>query len=392
MKSARVSIGAVLVVGLAVVSAPTAATAATITVNPGQSIQAAVDAAAPGDTIDVMPGDYNAETGAPVAVTINKPLKLIAESNLPSVKVRILPNPAVPGQIHGILAEPASPSDPDINGLVIQGFTVQGFQHMGIWLQHVKNFKIKGNESINNLENGIYPTLSASGLVEKNVAYGSQDSAMWVEGSQKVRVIKNELAMSPTGLEITISNDITVETNDIHDNSIGVGLYNPATAGLPQNEWPPAPYGNWHIIGNHVHHNNVANSAVAGSETAQLPNGGGILLLGVQNVDVRRNLVERNDFFGVAMIDYCLAVYGTPFDCSIKPPPAPTAPDYIQVRKNELVDNHAFPPTGPFQALAADILDVAGGTHNCFRRNTIYNEASLSPPTTNPSPLAPVCP
>jgi parallel beta-helix repeat protein len=391
MRSAQLSIGAVLVVGLAVASAPTAARANSVTVNPGSSIQAAIDAASPGDTIYVMPGDYNAETGVPAAITINKPLRLIAKSNLPSVKVRILPNTAVTGQIHGILAEPANPGDPDINGLVIKGFTVEGFQNMGIWLKHVKNYTIEGNESINNLENGIFPTLSANGLVKRNVAYGSQDSALWVEGSQKVRVVKNELAMSPTGLEITISKDITVERNDVHDNSVGVGLYNPATAGLPQAEWPAGPYGNWRILDNHVHHNNVANTAVAGSETAQLPNGGGILVLGVQNVNVRRNLVERNDFFGVAMIDYCLAVYGTPFDCSTNPPPAPTAPSYIQVTGNKLIDNHAFPPAGPFQPLASDILQL-GGSNDCFSRNTIYNEASLSPPTTIPSPLAPQCP
>ena len=59
MKSVRVSVCAVLVSGLAVVSAPTVATASSLfTVNPGQSIQAAIDAASPGDTIKVMPGDY----------------------------------------------------------------------------------------------------------------------------------------------------------------------------------------------------------------------------------------------------------------------------------------------------------------------------------------------
>ena len=80
MKSARVSIGAVLVLGLAVVSTPTAATAKSITVKPGESIQAAVDAAAPGDTIKVMPGDYTETHPGTAAVRITKPLKLIAKS------------------------------------------------------------------------------------------------------------------------------------------------------------------------------------------------------------------------------------------------------------------------------------------------------------------------
>lgn len=397
MRSARLSTCTVvvLVLGLAVASTPAAARAKTVTVNPGDSIQAAVDAAKPGDTIKVMPGDYTETTPGPAAITITKPLRLIAQSKLPGVKVRILPGA---GQIHGILVQPAQSTDPDIDGLTIQGFTVQGFQNMGIWLRHVKNYTIEGNESINNLENGIFPTLSANGLVKKNVSYGSQDAALWVEGSENVRVIKNELATSPTGLEVTISKDITVQGNNIHDNTIGVGLYHPATAGLPQAEWPAGPYGSWHIIGNHVHHNNVPNVASEGSETSQLPYGGGILLLGVQNVDVQKNLVERNDFFGIAMIDYCLAVVGTPFQCGGNTP-SPTAPEDNQVIKNTLVDNHAYPPVGPFQSLAADILEAQfspPGTgfylSNCFSKNTIKNAGPLPPPLTNPNPLSPECP
>jgi hypothetical protein len=51
MKSARSGIGAVLALGLAVVCTPTAATATTHVVSPGESIQDAIDAANPGDDI-----------------------------------------------------------------------------------------------------------------------------------------------------------------------------------------------------------------------------------------------------------------------------------------------------------------------------------------------------
>ena len=393
MRSVGAGVYAVLVVGLAAASVPKAATAKSFTVKPGESIQAAVDAAKAGDTIKVLPGDYTETGPGPAAVRVTKSLKLIAKSKLPDTKVRILPGP---GQNHGILVEPANDGDPDIVGLTIQGFTIQGFPNMGIWLRHVNKFTIQGNEAINNLENGIFPTLSANGLVKKNLAYGSQDSALWVEGSQNVRVLDNELSTSPTGLEITISKDITVQKNNIHDNTIGVGLYHPQTAGLPLAERPAAPYGNWHIIGNHVHHNNTPNSASEGSETSQLPYGGGILILGVQNVDVQKNMVERNDFFGIAMVDYCLVTLGTDFDCSLQQPPpstlSPTSPDNDQVIKNMLVDNHAFPPAGPFQPLAADILVLGGGSSNCFSKNPITNASSLSPPLTNPDPLPAVCP
>src|SRR5262249_12437870 len=189
-------------------------------------------------------------------------LTLIGKSESPKKQVRILPSP---GQMHGILVEPAHEGDPDIDGLTIRGFTVQGCSNMGIWLRHVSNFDLENNESIDNLENGIFPTLSATGLVKQNVAYGSQDSALWVEASENVRVVGNDLHGSPTGLEVTISHEITVEANDVHDNTIGVGLYHPATAGLPQDQWPAfANAGQWHVLNNSVHDNNMINTAEGG--------------------------------------------------------------------------------------------------------------------------------
>jgi hypothetical protein len=379
-----------------------------IWVKPGQSIQAAIDAADPGDAIFVMPGDYTESPSSPIALRITKSLSLIA-LNVPRSfqpfqksgnvkKVRLL---AAPGQQHGILVEPAAAGDPDIDGLLIKGFTVEGFENNGIWLRHVKNFTIEDNASVNNLENGIFPTLSANGLVRRNVSYGAQDSALWVEASENVRVVDNDLHHSPTGLEITISKDITVERNNIHDNSVGVGLYHPATAGLPESEWPPYYNdGSWHVLKNDVHNNNTANSASEGSETAALPYGGGILLLGVHDVDIQKNLIAHNDFFGIALINYCVATFGTPFNCDANPPPADPKPANNLVAKNLLVNNHGAPPppeeVGPFSAFASDILElvdfldvlVPGSvpTTDCFSQNKIWNTPPLEP-LTIPDPL-----
>jgi parallel beta-helix repeat protein len=389
------------VLALAIFAGPAAAKSKSrpVWVRPGQSIQAAIDAAAPGATINVLPGDYTESPGSTVALHITKPLALIAKTGRRSPKtVRIL---AAPGQEHGILVEPANAGDPDIDGLLIKGFIVENFENNGIWLRHVRNFRIEDNQSVNNLENGIFPTLSANGLVTRNVSYGSQDSALWVEASENVRVVDNELHHAPTGLEITISKEVTVERNDIHDNSVGVGLYHPNTAGLSPPAWPPYfNDGGWHIRRNHVHDNNTANSATAGSETAELPYGGGILMLGVHDVDVEKNLIANNDFFGIAVINYCIATLGTQFNCDDYPPPVDPRPQNDFFAKNLLVDNHGAPPppeeVGLFSSYASDILELVDyediftpgtdPTTDCYVKNKIRNTPPLDPKTL-PDPL-----
>jgi hypothetical protein len=355
-----------------------------IVVRPGQSIQGAVDAVAPGGTVSVKPGTYEETHAGTTAVRITKNgIKLIGKSTK-KAKVILVPHT---GQDNGIVVEPAVDGQ-RINGVKIQGFTVQGFPRNGIVTRYVDNFTIQKNESINNLENGIWPILSANGLVKKNVSYGSQDSALWVEGSENVRVLSNDLHHSPTGLEITVSKEVTVQKNEVHHNTVGIGLYHPAAAGLaPGTPGLPAysENGPWHIVSNYVHDNNEPNTVTTGL-VSKLPLGGGILLLGVDKVDVQKNQVDNNDFYGVAIVDYCLAVSE---DCPLPAVLPDTSPDDNQIIKNKLTDNHGNPPDHPFKDVASDILAL-GGTNNCFSQNVINNTPPLLTATI-PDPLAPEC-
>jgi parallel beta-helix repeat protein len=346
-------------------------TAKRITVYPGQSIQDAVDAIAPGGTVYVMPGVYQEDHVGPNAVTVTKnDVKLVARSNFKKGRKVILQPKPGRNQRNGIVIE-GTPTT-RVDGSKVKGFTVEGFPNNGIWTRYVDNFRIERNESIDNLENGIWPTLSANGLVKKNVAYGSDDAALWVEASENIRVFANEVYDSPTGLEITVSYNVVARKNIVHDNTTGIGLYNNRGAGLPPLS-PPEKNGFWEIVDNHVYNNNKVND-VAGGLVELLPPGGGILVIGVDNVNVENNRIENNDFYGIAVVDWCLAV-----SCP-EPPPIPPALDGASDNntfvRNTLVNNGTNPQPGDdpllqlFAQWAADITYVEPGPYvNCFAQN-----------------------
>jgi len=353
MKQARWTIGAA-VLGTAMALSATPALAKGFKVGPGlmyTSIQAAIDDASAGDKIIVMPGTYTEPNANIAAVTIDKPLKLMAKSK--TGPVTIVPGP---GQLHGILAEGTESTH--IDGLQIKGFTVSGFPKNGIWLRYVDNYKIESNTSIDNLENGIWPTLSANGSVRRNVSYGSDDSALWVEASSDVRVSDNVLYDSVTGLEVTISKNVEMTKNDIYNNTVGVGFYHPNGAGM-DSPYPLAESGFWTLAGNHVHENNRANSAPPASLSGSIPPGGGVLLLGVDNITVDGNLIENNNFYGIAVVEYCLAVDGSGNACSLNPPLVEAMPEAIVMSNNTLNDNGLSPVAHPLADYAGDLTYMA---------------------------------
>lgn len=365
-----------------------AAEAAVHRVHPGDSIQAALDTASSGDTVLVEPGTYVENVGSIYGLRISKDnIRLIGKSRRhkgESGKVRLVASGDIQTQGGtGVYAAPVgceySASDcdaPDLKDFYIRGFTVEGFGKNGIQTRFVDGFKIVRNESANNLNNGIYPTLSANGLVRNNSSYGSLDTAMWVAGSDNVRVIGNELFDSVIGFEITVSNNVKVHLNEIHSNTVGVGLFHPNGAGNP----PLPVMEDWVIEGNAIYNNNRVNNAPVGSFQSALPPGAGVLLLGVSDHVVRLNSIQDNDLAGIVTMGWCTAAYGAPFGCETGNYPVtdPSASNNL-ITLNLLGRNGTSPSdTTPLAFLASDIAyfnipemaafgEVSSG--NCMRHN-----------------------
>jgi parallel beta-helix repeat protein len=361
---------------LAVFATATAANAAVHRVFPGESIQAAIDAASPGDTILVEPGTYQEPGNALYGLHITTDdIRLIGKTKRwkgEAGKVRILHTGT---QQTGIYAAPAGcefdeGQCPDtLHDFYVRGFAVEGFPKNGIQTRWVDGFRFIRNESINNLNNGIYPTLSANGLVAKNISYGSLDTSMWIAGSENVRVIGNELYGSPIGFEITVSNNVVATHNYIHDNTVGVGLFHPNGAGNP----PLPVMENWVIRHNKIENNNLPNPAPPGTFQAGVPPGVGVLLLGVSDHVIARNRVRGNDFVGIGIMGWCTATEtGDPSrNCANDPPIADPSANNNLVEKNWVTDNGTAPPPLPINFLASDLLyfQLEPASGNCFTDN-----------------------
>ena len=315
---------ALALVAACAASVATPVVAANWVVKPGESIQAVVKRAAPGDRIDVEPGLYR-ET-----VFIDKD-----RIELRGI-VRGGQWPVLDGENRlndGVLVSG--------HGVTIERLWVKRYKGNGIMTQGANNYRIVYNVVEGPTFYAIFPQFGRNGLVAHNIVFGSDDAAIYVGMSQNVDVVNNETFASIIGIESENSHDILIENNYVHDNVIGI-----ATTMLPG--LPVKSSDRLIVRNNVVARNNMENHAPPGAITAGAPPGLGILVLGTDHTTVEGNLIRDNDGIGI-MVSETNFLVTTPDD-RMDP-----FPDGTQVLRNVFVDNGGKP-----RGTLKDLLDVAG--------------------------------
>ncbi len=324
-----------------------------VVVSPGQSIQAAVDAAGANAVIQLQPGVY-AE-----AVTITASgVKIVgltdAGGNGP-----IITNPG--GAANGISVRP------DANDFALVGVTVRGFDRNGVLLNRVDGFLLSRVTAQDNGAYGLFPVRSANGVIEHSVASGHRDAGLYVGQSQGITMRRNVVFGNVVGIEASNSSDIKLLANDAYDNTNGI-----LVVLLPGRVIKTAS--DILVSGNQVTGNNRPNFAAPGDLVGAVPAGTGILIVGADRVRAEENHLTGHDFIGLGVgSSLILALLsGTPPEAFADIEPNP---DGALVRNNVVTGNGTQSPI-PFLP-AVDLLWDGSGVGNCWSGNVF---GSAAPP------------
>jgi nitrous oxidase accessory protein NosD len=235
-------------------------------VHPGESIQKAIKAAHPGDTIVVLGGVYHG------TVVIKKD-----GISLRGVDAVLKP-PAKPTSTCG-----ASGFCVQADNVSISGFTVRNFPDFGIVAFGVRNAKFMTNRAINNGEYGLATFSSTGTQMIANLARGSDDAGLYVGDTPHAdaTVVANETSDNFLGILVRNARHGKIAGNQVHNNCVGMLFLADE----------PGPAGVFDVRGNKVVNNTRACPAFEGAPPLS---GVGIALLGARGMEIKSNHIIHN--------------------------------------------------------------------------------------------------
>lgn len=352
----RTPLAALLALWLAAV--PTGAGARTWEVPPGGSIQAAVDAAAPGDVIRVADGVFTAPVGAEAVVRISTSgLSLIGgrgsviDADGAPVGIQVGPEAAV---------DAAGCPGPAVQGFSLRGFRVQGAGRAGVRLFAVDDFRLIDGLWLDNGDEGASITCSTNGMVRGNSGSGHAGAALALRDGVSVQVNGNAFSGNTFGIAVGNSAALGIRNNFLHGNAAGLWL------GVEPHR-PQAFSGDVHVTGNWV----VGNNRTA-PVTADVPSGTGILGLGVDRLALHGNVIVGNRSAGVVLLGNSRALDDARVDPFVD---GARVEDNRIERNGEDADVERSVAVGADLVFVPDVVDPASGalllpdpdpTDNCF--------------------------
>ncbi len=280
-----------------------------VVVEDGESIQEAVQSAAPGTTIQVKPGTYHEtvyidKDGIRLIGIIDKGRRATLDGE---------------GKLNDAILYSG-------NNIVVENFKITRYKGNGIMSQAGNNWEIRNNLIVDTGVYGIFPQLGQNGVVEHNVVSGIEDAAIYVGMSDNIHVAYNDVFDSVAGIEIENSRHAIVEANRVFNNTGGILAF--ITPGLPIKTTFDVI-----IRNNFVVSNNHPNFAAPGSTVSGIPAGTGILVMAADDVVIEGNIIRDNKVAGILITDHANAA-----NVTIDPESDPHS-DRIKILNNTMLEN-----------------------------------------------------
>ncbi|MER6629386.1 right-handed parallel beta-helix repeat-containing protein [Streptomyces sp. NPDC000987] len=338
------------------------------TVRPGQSIQKAVNAAAPGDTVLVRPGVYHesVEVTTPGLTLRGSGPRTVLEPGANAGKGTA----DGPAEAHGKEAGPAkgrreaagkSAADcaaggygicvvgtkgHEVKGVTVASLTVTGFARAGVYSTYTTDLTVRDVAAVRNTVWGIAQERSIHGVFQGNTVRDNGDAGLFIantvkaeEGSVDTRgtvVEYNRLQGNRTGVTVRRLRDVDVVRNDITGNCVGafvVGDENKPKAG--------------DLV---IAYNRIVRNNKSCPKTARLPalQGSGVVLTGAERNAVRDNWIT--DHAGTSPLSGGIVLFKSFVGATN---------DHNRISDNVLRRNSP-----------ADLVDADTGKDNTFTDNT----------------------
>ncbi len=250
----------------------------TIVVQEGESIQAAVDRALPGDTVEVPYGVYHER----VVIDISD----LTLRGIPDASGAL---PILDGE--SILSEGIIASG---NDFTLGNFHTRNYTDNGVLVEGVTNVHFHDIFAENVGTYGVYPVRSSNVIIERVEVTGVDDAGIYAGQSENV-VVRDSIAYGNViGIELENTVGGEVVNNHTYDNSVGILIVL-----LPQLTSKVSI--DTEVRDNIVEANNHPNFAPPGAIARTIPPGVGILLLATDNANVHNNTIQDNNTSGVAV-------------------------------------------------------------------------------------------
>ncbi|MEU9775014.1 right-handed parallel beta-helix repeat-containing protein [Streptomyces sp. NPDC047968] len=279
---------AVLLASTGIGAAPADAAAPTThLIGPGQSIQDAVDAARPGDTVQLAAGTYRQ------SVRITTPGLTLRGSGADTV-LRPAPGTAAAGSCaadgNGVCVE--GTREAPVAGVSIRSLALDGYPRNGLWAAWTDRLTVSGVASRSNGTWGIAQERSTRLLLTGNSVRDNGDAGLFVANTVTeeagatdtlgTRIEGNEMSGNRIGATVRRVRNLVVEANAITGNCAGIFL-------VGDESTPRA--GALTVRRNVVSANNRSCPA-----TARLPRiqGAGVVLTGTEDTLVESNTIRGN--------------------------------------------------------------------------------------------------